>query len=746
MKAKKNAPNAKKSLDEKLYQLFSSHKTRDWTLGQLKKSLGEERAEKDEIYQALEVLRAGGNILKTGVKYIYKEKSNTDTSAMSSPYLTGILEVTRSGIGFVTLETGGSDVRVPPMGLGKAFDGDLVKVKITRQKGSRAEGEVIQILERKTTQFSGEIRLGQSFAFLEPDNDRIHIDFFIPPIYLNGAREGDKVIVEILDWPEGRKSPEAKVINVLGKPGNNNVEMQSILVENGFPLQFSPEAQAEAENIPFEISAAEIKKRKDFRKIFTITIDPTDAKDFDDALSFQVLKNGDLEVGVHIADVDHFVRENSHLDEDAFQRATSVYLVDRVLPMLPEKISNHVCSLRPHEEKCCFSVVFVMNSKAEIKERWFGRTVIYSDHRFTYDEAQEVIEEKSELYANEIRTLHSLACKLRARRYELGSISFELPEVKFKLDENAVPIDVYVKERKEAHLLIEDFMLLANKEVAFYLHSQLKKNKPGVGVYRVHDVPDPEKLENFRRMASRFGYDVPLVEGLELKNHLNRLFNKILGKPEHDLLAGMAIRSMAKAAYTTNNIGHFGLGFDYYSHFTSPIRRYPDLMTHRLLARALAGNPETDAFDTEKKCLHTSKMERQAQTAERSSVKYKQVEFLQGKIGHQYEGVISGVTNFGMFVEIIDNKCEGLIRLQNLTDDTYFFDEIQFALVGYNRRKIFRLGDPVLIIVAKADLAKRELDFELIRPEAEPVSKKNADPSTKAISPKSSHYSGKRKK
>lgn len=712
---KKPVENEKNSLKDRLWHLFNSHKERDWTIGQLKKSLGAERIEKDEIYAELEKMAEAGLIIQSGAKYLFgKSAPNPKIEGFSSPYVSGILQVTRSGLGFVEVEKGGLEVRIPHFCIGKAFDGDLVKVKITRTKGSRVEGEVIEIIERKTTQFSGTIRLGQSFAFLEPDNVRIQVDFFIPPIHLNGAREGDKVIVDILDWPNGRKSPEAKVTTVLGKPGLNNVEMQSILVENGFPLTFSNEALDEAEKIPYELSKSEIKKRRDFRKILTFTIDPADAKDFDDAISFKKLEDGHYEVGVHIADVDHYVPLGSKLDVDAFQRATSVYLVDRVLPMLPEKISNHVCSLRPHEEKYCFSAVFTMNEKGLVKERWFGRTVIYSDHRFSYEEAQEVIEGKSDTLKYEIDILNTIATNLRKARYNEGSISFELPEVKFKLDETGKPIDVYVKERKEAHLLIEDFMLLANREVAYYLSHTMKNKKPGVGIYRVHDLPDPVKLDSFKRMALRFGYTITETEGLALKQALNKLFGHIEGKPEHDVLAGLAIRSMAKAAYTTQNIGHFGLGFEYYSHFTSPIRRYPDLMTHRLLAKALAGNPETEIEELELQCQHTSKMEKQAQTAERESTKYKQVEYLLDNIGHEFDGVISGVTNFGMFVEIIENKCEGLVRLQDLMDDTYYFDEMQYALIGYNKKKAFRLGDIVRIKVAKADLAKRELDFALM--------------------------------
>lgn len=569
-------------------------------------------------------------------------------------------------------------------------------------------------MERKSQQYVGTMQISEKFAFFVADNDKIPFDFFVKEKKLNGAKDGDKVLVEMLDWAENKKSPNGEVIKVLGKPGDNEVEMLSILLENGFPLEFSDKVMAYADKIPIELPKEEVDMRVDYREITTFTIDPDDAKDFDDALSVQKLDNGNWEIGVHIADVSHYCKEGSNLDKEAYERATSVYLVDRVLPMLPEKLSNGVCSLRPQEEKFCFSAIFEMNENGEVLNTNFARTVIFSDRRFTYNEAQERIESGEGDFAEEIKVLNDIALKLRKERFKNGSINFDTPEVKFKLDEKGKPVDVYLKERKEAHLLVEDFMLLANKKVAHYFSKYHDKTLKVPAVYRIHDRPEEERLEKFKNMASKFGYKFDMKTPKQISSSLNKVMDKIQGKPEQNLLENLALRSMAKAEYSTNNIGHYGLGFEDYTHFTSPIRRYPDLMVHRVLQQMLDKKPQFNEDDLKEKCRHCSQQERNAMQSERDSVKYKQVEYLSERVGEEYEGVISGVTQFGVYVMINENYCEGLVHQSTLTDDKYFFDEDEMAMVGFNKGKKYRLGSPAKIVVVATDLEQRQVDFEMV--------------------------------
>jgi ribonuclease R len=539
-------------------------------------------------------------------------------------------------------------------------------------------------------------------------------DIFIPLSDLNGAKDNEKAIAHISEWPEGAKNPIGKIIHVLGKQGDNNAEMNAILADFGFPLAFPKDVEAAAEAIAETIPAAEIAKRRDFRKALTFTIDPFDAKDFDDAISFQKLPNGNYEIGVHIADVSHYVLPDSALDIEAYDRGTSVYLVDRVIPMLPERLSNGLCSLRPNEDKLCFSAVFELDEKAIIHSEWFGRTVIHSDKRFAYEEAQEIIEGKQSDFSEEILKLNELAYILRERKFKAGAISFESAEVKFKLDEQGKPIGVYVKERKDAHKLIEDFMLLANRKVAEFVAKKGQGKHKYTFVYRAHDSPKEEALLNFAQFASKFGYKINTQSDKTIAFSLNALLVDVEGKGEQNVLTQLAIRSMAKAIYTTKKSSHYGLAFEYYTHFTSPIRRYPDVMVHRLLAHYLEEGSTANAEHYEKLCVHSSQMEKRAADAERASVKYKQAEYLQDNVGKEFEGIISGVTEWGMYVELVENKCEGMIRLCNINDDFYVLDEKNYCIIGQRKKRKYQLGDKVTIKVKKVDLSKRQIDFSLV--------------------------------
>ena len=600
-----------------------------------------------------------------------------------------------------------------------------VYVYPSRKHSNRTEGEVIQIIERAKESFVGIVEISSQFAFLITDDKKMPYDLFIPLDKLNGAKNGEKAIARITDWPAKVKNPLAEITEVLGKPGENEVEMHSILAEFNLPLHFPEEVTAAAEEIPDKITAEDYKERRDFRKVPTFTIDPKDAKDFDDALSMRRLENGNLEVGVHIADVTHYVRSKSVIDEEGYDRATSVYLVDRVVPMLPERLSNYICSLRPDEEKLCFSAVFELDDDGQVIKEWIGRTVIKSQRRFSYEEAQTIIEGAEGDMKNEILTLNRLAQKMRQERFEKGAIAFERVEVKFNLDEKGNPLSVYFKEMKEANQLIEEFMLLANRRVSEFINrgckfiqdagsdAKLKKDKAKTFVYRVHDNPDAEKLESFSRFIHKFGYTLDMSSNRNMSVSLNKLLDQVEGKKEQNVIETLALRSMAKARYSTNNIGHYGLAFKYYTHFTSPIRRYPDMMVHRMLAHYLDGGDSKNKKRYELRCVHASDMEKRAMEAERASTKYKQVEFMKDKVGQTFDAIISGLTGFGIFAEIIENKCEGMIPIQSLMDDFYLFDEDNYMLVGKRTRKKFQLGDEITVQVKNVNLPRRQLDFSI---------------------------------
>jgi ribonuclease R len=631
-------------------------------------------------------------------------------------YVEGRVDMTADGSAFiVTDDEFEKDIFVAPRKLRNALNGDRVKVYVyAKSRGKNKEGEVIEILQRAKMEFTGIVKLSERFAFFVPDDRKMLHDIFIPMTELNGAKNGIKAIAEITDWPAEAKNPIGRIKHILGAQGENDTEMNAILAEFGFPLAFPKEVEHEAEAIPDVITPEEIARRRDFRNITTFTIDPFDAKDFDDALSYRQLENGNYEVGVHIADVSHYIKPDSALDKEADERGTSVYLVDRVIPMLPERLSNGLCSLRPKEDKLCFSAVFEMDEEAHVINEWFGKTVIHSDRRFAYEEVQEVLETKQGDFQHELLKLNALAYKLRERKFKNGAISFETTEVKFKLDESGKPIGVYVKERKDAHKLIEDFMLLANRKVAEHVSKMGKGKHKYTFVYRVHDTPKPEALANFAQFAARFGYKINTKSDKETAKSLNYLMEDVEGKKEQNVLTQLAIRSMAKAIYTTKGSSHYGLAFDHYTHFTSPIRRYPDVMVHRLLFHYLNGGQSANAEHYEKLCQHSSQMEKKAADAERASIKYKQAEYLKDQVGNVYAGVISGVTEWGMYIEIIENKCEGMIRLRDISDDFYTLDEKNYAIIGQRKKKVYQLGDEVKIRVKSVDLTKKQIDFTLI--------------------------------
>jgi ribonuclease R len=632
-------------------------------------------------------------------------------------FVTGKVDMTSDGSAYIVSDDEfEEDIYVAPRKLRNALHGDIVKVYVyAKNRGRKKDGEVVEILQRAKMDFTGIIKLSDRFAFFVPDDRKMLHDIFIPLDGLNGAKDGYKAIAKIVDWPEDAKNPIGEITHVLGKQGENNAEMNAILADYGFPLAFPDEVEKQAESIKEEITKEEIARRRDFREVLTFTIDPADAKDFDDAISFQKLKNGNVEVGVHIADVSHYVKPGSALDKEAFERGTSVYLVDRVIPMLPERLSNGLCSLRPNEDKLCFSAVFELDNDANVIEQWFGRTIIHSDTRFSYEDAQEILENKSGKHSEELLKLNELAYILRERKFKHGAISFESVEIKFRLDDQGKPLGVYVKERKDAHKLIEDLMLLANKKVAEFVAKKGKGKQKLTFVYRSHDSPKEDALLNFSQFASKFGYKIDISSGRETARSLNFLMADVEGKKEQNVLTQLAIRSMAKAVYTTKKHSHYGLAFDYYTHFTSPIRRYPDVMVHRLLELYLAEGKSVNEEEYEKMSIHSSQMEKKAADAERASVKYKQAEFLQNNIGEEFNGIISGLTEWGMYVEIISNKCEGMIRLRDLNDDFYVLDEKNYCIIGQRRKKKYQLGDEVTIMVKKVDLGKRQIDFTLVK-------------------------------
>ncbi len=645
-----------------------------------------------------------------------KKKDKNKHKASGQPLLKGTLDIARSGIGYVVIANGTGDVLVRPGDFNTALHGDTVRVKVTRENiaTGKKEGKITEVVSRRQTEFIGSIQLATNFAFFVPDSEKPMPDLFIPLDSLNGAKNKDKVIVRLVKWDKDDRKPVGAVVTVLNAEDENDMAMKELLAENGFPLTFSDEVMEESERLPDVISQSEIKNRKDFREVLTFTIDPVDAKDFDDALSLRSLKGGLYEIGVHIADVSHYVEPETKLDDEAYLRATSVYLPDRVNPMLPERISNELCSLRPNEEKLTFSAVFQINQKAEIKSFYIAKSAIHSNHRFSYEDVQDIIEKKEGLYCEEILLLNEIAQKLRKQRFAKGAINFSSQEVRFKLDEKGKPIGIVVKESKEAHQLIEEFMLLANKTVAEYVFKIKVKDKEVPFPYRVHDTPDEQKLLPFIEFAKKYGHKFEISSPEKIAASFNLMLKDVQGKPEQHVLEQLGIRTMAKAVYTTDDIGHYGLSFEHYCHFTSPIRRYPDVLVHRVLESCLQNKPILDK-KMEEKCKHSSERERAAMECERAGNKYKQVEYMKGYVGDVFEAVISGVASFGFWAETVEHKCEGLVTVASLSDhDDFRHVESDYSLVGRRSGRSFKMGDKVLIKVIAANLDKRQLDYEWV--------------------------------
>lgn len=720
-KKHKKLGNKGKDFSAKIFKILSKEPNKTFNYKQIAAILElNDTQSRNEIIKELKYLTS-----KEKIEEVDRGKYRIITKA---DYFEGVIDMTSRKTAYFVCPDLEDDVFIPTNNLNHSLDGDKVKIYIyNRRKGRRPEGEVVEIIERKKTDFVGVIDIQKNFAFVTSANPKMYTDIFIPKDKMGEAQNGDVVLVHIEDWPTKADSPFGVVTKVLGRPGEHNTEIHAILAEYGLPYDFPIEVEAYAKKLDTSIQESEILKRRDMRNTLTFTIDPKDAKDFDDALSFEKLPNGNYEIGIHIADVSHYVQEGTVLDDEAYQRATSVYLVDRVVPMLPEVLSNFACSLRPHEEKYTFSAVFELNEKAELVNQWFGRTVTYSDQRFAYEEAQHIIETKGNQIPAEISLtgneytvdapiveatlkLNELAKILRKKRMQNGAISFDKVEVKFHLNENAEPTGVYFKVAKDANHLIEEFMLLANRKVAEFIGKQKK-----TFVYRIHDEPDQDKLINLQTVISKFGYSINFKSKDAISKSLNTLLEDVQGKKEQNLVDTLAIRSMSKASYSTENIGHYGLAFDYYSHFTSPIRRYPDVMAHRLLQHYLDGGASADAEVYEEKCMHSSTMESLAANAERDSIKYMQVKYMQDHKDEEFLGVISGVTEWGIYVEIVDNKCEGMVRIREIRDDYYTFDEKQYALVGEISHNIIQLGDEVIVKVKNADLVKKQLDFHFIK-------------------------------
>lgn len=661
----------------------------------------------------------------------------------------GVLEITRSGIGYVVVDEQEGDILVRPNDFNTALNGDTVLVKVLKEnsKSGKKEGKITGVVNRKQSQFIGHVQVSPNFAFFIAESEKAMPDLYIPIDKLNSAKDKDRVLAKITKWDSANKKPEGEVVQVLLAEDESDIAMKEILVENGFPLVFDDDVMEEALRLPDVISAADIEKRRDMRDILTFTIDPVDARDFDDAISIKKLKADVYEIGVHIADVSHYVKPGTALDDDAYKRATSVYLPDRVNPMLPERISNELCSLRPHEDKLTFSAVFQINAKGHVKDFWLGKTVIHSDHRFTYEDVQEIIENKEGQYKDEVLLLNDLAQGFRAERFKKGAINFSSTEVRFKLDEKGKPIGIVVKESKEAHQLIEEFMLLANKTVAEFV-SKIKVNKKEVPFpYRIHDVPDEQKLTPFIAFAAKYGHKFDTSTPDKIASSFNTMLEDVKGRPEQHVLESLGIRTMAKAVYSADNIGHYGLAFEFYCHFTSPIRRYPDVMVHRVLEECLENKAAIDK-KMEEKCKHCSEMERSAMDSERAGNKYKQVEFLKDHLGEEFLGVISGVAGFGFWVETVEHKCEGLVSITGLSDfDDFRLVESDYSLVGRRSGRKFRMGDKVYIKVVSANLAKRQLDFDwVLKPEIDDQLNEDNAPKAKSSTAKGKGRGRKKKK
>ncbi|MCK8481741.1 ribonuclease R [Psychroserpens algicola] len=721
-KKKKRKPSHNKisNLTNTILSILKKDRNSTFNYKQIAAKLGvNDASSRNQIIKKLQQLKA-----KKEIEEVDRGKFK---AIINTEYHIGIVDMASRGSGYIISDDFDEDIYIASNNMNKALHGDEVEFyAYKRRKRGKIEGEITNIIKRAKSEYVGVIQIHKSYAFVIPDGNKMYTDIFVPINKINKAEEGDKVLVSLEDWPEKADSPYGKVLKVLGKPGEHNTEIHAILAEYGLPMEFPHEVEEFANKIDTSITKEEIAKRRDMRQDLTFTIDPKDAKDFDDALSFKVLDNGLYEIGIHIADVSHYLQEGTILDDEAYERATSVYLVDRVVPMLPEILSNGACSLRPHEEKYTFSAVFKMNDKAEIKDQWFGRTVTYSDARFAYEEAQAIIESKSnsipkevsltgqpykadQAVADAVLKLDELAKIMRRKRMSTGAISFDKVEVKFNLDDEANPVGVYFKTSKDANKLIEEFMLLANKKVGEFVGKQKK-----TFVYRVHDEPDDSKLAALQNVVGRFGYKLNFKDRKSVSASLNNLLKDVNGKKEQNLVDTLTIRTMSKAEYSTHNIGHYGLAFDYYSHFTSPIRRYPDVMAHRLLQYYLDGGKSVSEEAYEDKCNHSSNMENLATKAERDSIKYMQIRFMEDHKNEEFVGVISGVTDWGIYVEIISNKCEGMVSVRDMKDDHYAFDEDHYALIGKNSKTMYQLGDEVVVKVKNTDLVKKHLDFTLI--------------------------------
>lgn len=717
--SKHQKKNAQLSLKQQLVKFFSDFSVKSYNYKQVCGKLGiQDKQKRKNVLSLLEVLVAENLIVETNRGMYMMNPEMRERQLPPSPVIEGRVDMKQTGKAYIISDVLEEDVFVASNNINRALDGDLVRVQLfPKRSGRKMEGEIIGILERKRTRFVGVVSIGRKMAFLTPDDQRVPVDIMILPEDLGGASSGMKAIAEITEWPEKSNNPFGRITQVLGQPGENEVEMNSILASNDFPLSFEQKTLKEVDKISDKIPESEIKKRRDFRNTFTITIDPEDAKDFDDAVSLRKISDDMYEVGVHIADVSYYVPSGSLIDREAYERGTSIYLVDRVVPMLPERLSNHLCSLRPEEEKLCFSAVFEMDLTGAVHKEWFGKTIIHSDIRFNYEEVQAVIEGEKHQRRNELMTLHQIATSLRSIRFQKGAINFRSREIKFILDEGGIPIRAVVKEQKESNHLVEEFMLLANRKVAEWVNLVFgkKRSETPAFVYRIHDEPSPERLQNFAEFLQKLGYKLETSNRKKISSSMNSLLDNISGKAEENMIETIAVRTMAKAVYSPDNIGHYGLGFRYYTHFTSPIRRYPDLMVHRLLHDYLNGKPSEVIYkQLDEACKHCSDMEKKAADAERESVKYKQAEYMAERLGETFGGVVSGVSKWGIFVEIDDIKAEGLVRMSNLSHDFFYLDEENYSVIGHRTGQEIRLGDRVNVLLKAVDLSKKQMDLVLI--------------------------------